>query len=218
MQKIIISFLLYSTTVLSSCAQKIKSKTMNNTLPTTTVTLDSNQQVATFAQGCYWCTESFFQRVEGVIEVTSGFSGGHIANPSYEQVCTKTTGHAEVLQIIYNPQKISFDELLEIFWQTHDPTTLNQQGEDVGPQYRSEIFYHTQEQKEKAEKYKTALDSAGAFNKPIVTAITPFVNFYSADAYHQNFYNDNNNYGYCRMVIKPKLDKFEKVFKNKLKK
>ena len=217
MQKILMSCLLL-TTVLFSCAQKTKSKTMTDKLPVTTVKLEPNMQVATFAQGCFWCTESFFQRLEGVVKVTSGYSGGSVANPSYEQVCTKTTGHAEVLQITYNPSIISYDELLEVFWKTHDPTTLNQQGADIGPQYRSVVFYHTQEQKEKAEKYKIALDNAGAFNGKIVTAIEPFTNFYAAETEHQNFYNNNTGYGYCRMVIKPKLDKFEKVFKAKLKK
>lgn len=218
MQKILLSLLLI-VTGLMSCAQKVKSKKMEQTLPKTTVQLDSNLQVATFGNGCFWCTEAVFQQLEGVVKVVSGFSGGTVENPSYEQVCTKTTGHAEVLQIFYDPTKITFDELLEVFWQTHDPTTLNQQGADIGPQYRSVIFYHTQEQKEKAEKYKAQLDSAKAFEKTIVTAIEPFNNFYTAENYHQNYYNNNGNTnGYCRIVIRPKLEKFEKVFKNKLKK
>lgn len=218
MQKILFSLMLLSTSLMS-CAQKVKSKKMEETLPKTTVQLDSNLQVATFGNGCFWCTEAVFQQLEGVVKVVSGFSGGTVENPSYEQVCTKTTGHAEALQIFYDPIKITFDELLEVFWQTHDPTTLNQQGADIGPQYRSVIFYHTQEQKEKAEKYKSKLDSAKAFDNPIVTAIEPFSNFYAAEDYHQNYYNNNSNInGYCRIVIRPKLDKFEKVFKSKLKK
>jgi peptide-methionine (S)-S-oxide reductase len=174
-------------------------------------------EIATFGNGCFWCTEAIFQRLKGVQTVTSGYSGGFVTNPTYEQVCEKNTGHAEVLQIIYNPKEISFDELLEVFWKTHDPTTLNQQGADVGPQYRSVVFYHTEEQKTKAEKYKVELDAIKAFNNPIVTAIESFTNFYSAEGYHQNFYNNNPNQGYCRMVVRPKVEKFEKVFKAKLK-
>jgi len=173
---------------------------------------------ATFGTGCFWCTEAVFQELNGVLKVTSGYSGGHVANPTYDDVCTKNTGHAEVVQIVYDPEKITFDELLEVFWQVHDPTTLNRQGNDEGPQYRSAIFYNSEEQKEKAIKYKAALDTSGAFEKPIVTEITAFKNFYPAEDYHQNFYSNNPNYGYCSYVIRPKLDKFEKVFKNKLRK
>ncbi|MEP6750129.1 MAG: peptide-methionine (S)-S-oxide reductase MsrA [Bacteroidota bacterium] len=171
---------------------------------------------ATFGTGCFWCSEAVFQEVEGVLKVTSGYSGGHIKNPTYEQVCEKTTGHAEVIEIVYDPLKISFDELLEVFWQTHDPTTLNKQGNDVGPQYRSVIFYRNEEQRGKSEKYKTQLDKSGAFDKPIVTAVEPFKNFYSAEKYHQNYYTNNGAAPYCYYVIRPKLEKFEKVFKNKL--
>jgi peptide-methionine (S)-S-oxide reductase len=171
---------------------------------------------ATFGTGCFWCTEAVFQELEGVLKVTSGYSGGQIVNPTYEQVCEKNTGHAEVTQIVYDPAKISFDDLLEVFWQTHDPTTLNKQGNDVGPQYRSVIFYHNEEQHAKSEKYKAALDKSGAFNKPIVTAVEPFSNFYSAEKYHQDYYNNNGSAPYCYYVIRPKLEKFEKIFKNKL--
>jgi peptide-methionine (S)-S-oxide reductase len=173
---------------------------------------------ATFGTGCFWCTEAVFQELEGVLKVTSGYSGGHVANPTYEQVCSKQTGHAEVVQIVYDPGKISFDELLKVFWEVHDPTTLDQQGNDVGPQYRSAVFYNNQQQKELAEKYKAELDKSGAFRSPIVTEISPLKNFYSAEDYHQNFYSNNPNYGYCSYVIRPKLDKFEKVFKDKLRK
>lgn len=173
---------------------------------------------ATFGAGCFWCTEAVFERLNGVLKVTSGYSGGNRVNPTYEEVTAKNTGHAEVTQIVYDPTVISFDELLEVFWQTHDPTTLNRQGADVGPQYRSVIFYHSDEQKQKAESYKTELNKSGAFSNPIVTEISPFKNFYSAEDYHQNFYMNNPNYGYCSYVIKPKLDKFEKVFKDKLRK
>jgi peptide-methionine (S)-S-oxide reductase len=171
---------------------------------------------ATFGTGCFWCTEAVFQELDGVLKVTSGYSGGHVRNPTYEQVCEKNTGHAEVVQVVYDPAKISFDELLEVFWQTHDPTTLNKQGNDIGPQYRSVIFYHNEDQHKKAAKYKADLDKSGAFDKPIVTAIEPFRNFYVAEKYHQDYYNNNGSAPYCYYVIRPKLEKFEKVFKNKL--
>jgi peptide-methionine (S)-S-oxide reductase len=173
---------------------------------------------ATFGEGCFWCTEAIFQRLKGVISATSGYSGGTVANPSYEEVCTGNTGHAEVTQVVYDPKVISYDELLKVFWKTHDPTTLNRQGADVGTQYRSVIFYHNEAQKERAEHYKAELDLSGAFgDKPIVTEIAPFKNFYKAEDYHQDYYNNNPNKPYCTLVIAPKLDKFEKVFKNDLK-
>lgn len=172
---------------------------------------------ATFGTGCFWCTEAIFQQLKGVLKVTSGYSGGHVVNPTYEQVCEKNTGHAEVVQVVYDPSAISFDELLEVFWQTHDPTTLNRQGNDVGPQYRSVVFYHNEEQKKKTEHYKADLDKSGAFNDPIVTAIEPFTNFYAAENYHQNYYNNNGSQPYCNFVVRPKVEKFQKVFKNKLK-
>ena len=182
-------------------------------------TTDTQQlETATFANGCFWCTEAIFQQLEGVVKVTSGYSGGHVANPTYEQVCEKNTGHAEALNIVYDKSKITFDELLEVFWQTHDPTTLNKQGNDVGPQYRSGIFYHNQEQKEKAQEYKTELDKSGSWDKPIVTEISPFKNFYPAEDYHQNYFKNNGGQPYCYYVIRPKLEKFQKVFKDKLKK
>lgn len=171
---------------------------------------------ATFGTGCFWCTEAVFQELKGVLKVNSGYSGGNVANPTYEQVTSKKTGHAEVVQIVFDPNLISFDELLEVFWQVHDPTTLNRQGADVGPQYRSAIFYHNTEQKDKATFYKEKLDKSGAFQNPIVTEISPLKNFYIAEDYHQNFYTNNPTYGYCSYVIKPKLDKFRKVFAEKL--
>jgi peptide-methionine (S)-S-oxide reductase len=174
-------------------------------------------KTATFGSGCFWCTEAIFERVNGVVKVESGYSGGTVENPTYQEVCTGTTGHAEVTQITYDPSVISFDELLEIFWKTHDPTTLNKQGNDVGTQYRSVIFYHNEEQKELAEKYKSELDKSGAWDNPIVTEISPFKNFYSAEGYHQDYYENNPNQGYCAFVIAPKVEKFEKVFKDKLK-
>jgi peptide-methionine (S)-S-oxide reductase len=178
---------------------------------------NSNIEVATFANGCFWCTEAVFQELKGVEKVTNGYTGGHVKNPTYEQVCNKDTGHAECLQIEYEPKQISFDELLEVFWKTHDPTTVNRQGNDVGPQYRSAIFYHNQEQKEKAEKYKEELDKSGVFNSPIVTSIEPFTVFYPAENYHADYFKRNSSQPYCYYVIKPKMEKFRKVFGNKLK-
>jgi peptide-methionine (S)-S-oxide reductase len=180
-----------------------------------TVTLNT----ATFGTGCFWCTEAIFQQVEGVVKVTSGYSGGQVDNPTYKQICTGTTGHAECLNILYNPSIISFDELLEIFWQVHDPTTLNRQGADVGTQYRSVVFYHNEAQMATAQKYKQELDASGAYSNPIVTTLEAFTKFYPAEDYHQNYYNDNkNSNSYCSVVIKPKVEKFQKVFKQKLKK
>ena len=173
-------------------------------------------ETATFGNGCFWCTEAIFQDLEGVQKVVSGYAGGHVRNPTYEQVCSATTGHAEVLQITYDPDKISYDELLEIFWQTHDPTTLNRQGNDVGPQYRSVIFYHDDEQKVLAENYKQELNASGAFNAPIVTAIQPLSDYYPAEDYHQNYFKRHGNESYCSYVIRPKVEKFRKVFKEKL--
>lgn len=179
---------------------------------------ETGVEKATFGSGCFWCTEAIFERLNGVIKVESGYSGGKGENPTYEEVCSGKTGYAEVTQIVYNPSVISFDELLEVFWKTHDPTTLNRQGNDVGTQYRSVIFYHNEEQKELAEKYKTELNKSGAWENPIVTEISPFTKFYSAEDYHQDYFNNNPNQGYCAFVIAPKVEKFEKVFKDKLKK
>lgn len=173
---------------------------------------------ATFGSGCFWCTEAVFERLKGVYSIRSGYSGGKKENPTYEEVCTGKTGHAEVIQIEFDPKEISYDEILEVFWKTHDPTTLNRQGADVGTQYRSVVFYHNNEQKEKAEQYKNELDKSGAWDKPIVTEITPFEKFYVAEEYHQNYYEKNPYQGYCSFVIAPKIEKFEKVFKDKLKK
>jgi peptide-methionine (S)-S-oxide reductase len=172
---------------------------------------------ATFAAGCFWCVEAVFQELKGVLSVTSGYTGGKIKNPSYREVCTGITGHAEACQIIYDPKVISYDELLEAFWGSHDPTTLNRQGADQGTQYRSAIFYHNQQQKQLAEAYKAKLNSENAFEKPVVTEISPAGAFYKAEDYHQNYFNENGNAPYCTFVIMPKLEKFRKVFKDKLK-
>lgn len=173
-------------------------------------------KIATFGSGCFWCSEAVFQRLKGVMKVESGYSGGRRENPSYEQVCTGATGHAEVVQVTYDPEIISFEELLEVFWKTHDPTTLNRQGADVGTQYRSVIFYYDDEQKNLAEEYKRKLDEAGIYENPIVTEISPLINFYKAEEYHQDYYNNNSSQPYCSFVITPKLEKFKKVFKEKL--
>ena len=179
---------------------------------------DSKTKTAYFGTGCFWCTEAVFQELKGVSKVVSGYSGGRVANPSYEEVCTGTTGHAECLKVVYDPAVISYDELLEVFWEVHDPTTLNRQGNDVGTQYRSVIFYQDEEQKQKAEHYKEELNKSKAYDKPIVTEITAFTKFYPAEDYHQNYFNTHGNQPYCSIVIKPKVEKFEKVFKDKLKK
>jgi peptide-methionine (S)-S-oxide reductase len=186
-----------------------KNKMNNKYTATDTVTLGA---------GCFWCVEAVYQQLEGVVSVESGYSGGTIDNPTYEQVCSGRTGHAEVCNITFDNTKISFDELLEVFWKVHDPTTLNRQGADAGTQYRSVIFYHNPAQKELAEKYKTKLNEAKAFDNPIVTEISPFTKFFKAEDYHQNYYNDNKSQPYCQMVITPKLKKFEEVFGNRLKK
>jgi len=172
---------------------------------------------ATFASGCFWCVEAIFQELKGVQSVTSGYTGGKIKNPSYKEVCSGLTGHAEACMIIYDPAVISFDELLEAFWASHDPTTLNRQGADQGTQYRSAIFYHNEQQKQLSEAYKAKLNSEKAFDKPIVTEISPAGVFYKAEDYHQNYFNENGNAPYCSFVIVPKLEKFRKVFKDKLK-
>ncbi len=172
---------------------------------------------ATFGMGCFWCTEAVFQRIKGVTKVESGYMGGKVKNPTYEQVTTGRTGHAEVSQITYDPAKISFAGLLEVFWKLHDPTTLNRQGADVGTQYRSAIFYHDAQQKAEAEKYKAEIGKARIYPNPIVTQIVAGQTFYKAEDYHQNYYNLNGREPYCRMVIQPKVDKLEKLFKDKLK-
>jgi peptide-methionine (S)-S-oxide reductase len=172
---------------------------------------------ATFAAGCFWCVEAIFQDLKGVLSVTSGYTGGKIKNPSYREVCAGITGHAEACQIIYDPKIITYDELLEAFWASHDPTTLNRQGADQGTQYRSAIFYHNEQQKQLAEAYKSKLNTEKAFEKPVVTEISPAGAFYKAEDYHQNYFNENGNAPYCTFVIVPKLEKFRKVFKDKLK-
>jgi peptide-methionine (S)-S-oxide reductase len=174
--------------------------------------------MATFAAGCFWCVEAVFKMLDGVQRVESGYMGGQTDNPTYEQVCTGKTGHAEVIQITFDSDKISFKDLLEVFWKTHDPTTLNRQGNDKGTQYRSAVFYHNTKQKELAEKYKQELNEAKAFPNPIVTEITEVSKMYVAEDYHQDYFALNQSNPYCRAVIPPKLEKLKKVFGDKLKK
>ncbi len=172
---------------------------------------------ATLGTGCFWCTEAVFQQLEGVEKVTSGYCGGNVENPTYKEVCNGTTGHAECLNIEYDSSKISFEDLLEVFWKTHDPTTLNRQGNDIGTQYRSVVFYHSQQQKTITENQIAELDKSGSWNNPIVTTLETFVKFYAAEDYHNNYFNNNGGNPYCQMVVRPKVEKFEKVFKDKLK-
>jgi peptide-methionine (S)-S-oxide reductase len=177
---------------------------------------EDSLETVTLGAGCFWCVEAIFQQLEGVESVASGYSGGAVENPTYRDVCAGTTGHAEVCQVSFRPDVLPFEQLLEVFWKTHDPTTLNQQGADVGTQYRSAVFYHNEKQKALAEEYKKKLDESGAFSGPIVTEITPYTNFFKAEDYHQNYFRDNPNQSYCRAVIAPKVQKFEKVFGSKL--
>ena len=174
-------------------------------------------ETATLGGGCFWCTEAIFRSLKGVETVESGYSGGKTKNPTYNEVCTGETGHAEVIHITFDPKLISFKELLEVFWKTHDPTTLNRQGADSGTQYRSVVFYHSPEQKETAEKYKSDLNKENVYNQPIVTEISAFDQFYKAENYHQNYFANNRSQGYCQFVIVPKIEKFRKIFNNKLK-
>jgi methionine-S-sulfoxide reductase len=170
-------------------------------------------ETATFGGGCFWCVEAVYQRVHGVTKVVSGYAGGHVPNPTYEQVCTKLTGHAEVCQITFDPSIVSFDEMLLIFFKSHDPTTLNQQGNDHGPQYRSVVFYDGEQQRVATEKMIAKLQEEKVFKRKIVTEVSPLPDFYPAEGYHQNYFKLNPQQGYCRMVIQPKVEKFERMFK-----
>jgi peptide-methionine (S)-S-oxide reductase len=205
---------LFLTTVMGGCVAETQTNKMSASIMNVTEKTDT----ATFATGCFWCTEALFEQLNGVLNVTSGYSGGKTANPTYEEVSSGQSGHAECVQIVYEPGKISYDELLEASFQSHDPTSLNRQGADEGTQYRSAIFYHNSGQKEKAEYYKEQMNKAGAYNKPIVTEVAPFAKFYPAENYHQEYYRLNKySNPYCAAVIRPKLEKFQKVFAKKLK-
>ena len=174
-------------------------------------------EVATFGNGCFWCTEAVFQSLKGVIKAESGYSGGKISNPTYKEVCSGNTGHAEVLQITYDPTQVTFGKLLEVFFYSHDPTTLNRQGNDVGTQYRSVIFYHSDSQRQQAREVIAKLDKSGSWPDPIVTEVSPFSTFYKAEDYHQDYYNLNGREPYCNYVIKPKVEKFKKAFAQDIK-
>lgn len=178
---------------------------------------DPKLEKATFGAGCFWCVEAIYERLEGVYHVESGYSGGHVINPTYNQVITGRTGHTEVIRFEYDPEVISFEQLLEVFWYTHDPTTLNRQGNDVGPQYRSVIFFHSDEQKRIAMESKSRTDASSLWKNPIVTEISPLINYYVAEDYHQNYFENNPNAGYCSVVIAPKVRKFMRDFSHLLK-
>lgn len=180
--------------------------------------MSKDLQKATLGGGCFWCTEAIYLELKGVVDVKPGYSGGHVKNPTYKQVCDGTTGHAEVVQITFDPEVVSFSEILEVFFMTHDPTTLNRQGNDVGPQYRSAIFYHNEKQKEVAERVIDLFENEEVYSKPIVTEVTEFDKFYVAEDYHINYYARNKTQGYCQFVVAPKLEKFKKIFKDQLKK
>ncbi len=210
--------LLFATLILSGIITGCTAKTQSNKLSASIMSINERVDTATFATGCFWCTEALFEELKGVLKVTSGYSNGFVKNPTYKQVTSGETGHAECVQIQYETDKITYDELLEVFFQVHDPTSLNKQGADEGTQYRSAIFFHNNEQKERAQFYKAELTKSGAYNKSLVTEIAAAEKFYPAEDYHQEYYQNNKNSNpYCAVVIRPKLEKFQKVFSNKLK-
>lgn len=215
--------LLLSLLLVSSCNEKTNRENLVNLNEEQTykepikMNLKEGKEVATFAGGCFWCTEAVFLSLKGVEEVTSGYTGGTIKNPSYREVCAGTTGHAEAIQIVFDPKQIQYQDLLEIFFSSHNPTTLNRQGADVGTQYRSEIFYHSEQQKKEAEEYIALIEKEKLYDDPIVTKVSPAVVFYEAEEYHQDYYSQNSSQGYCQMVIAPKLEKLRKYYKSKLK-
>ncbi len=199
-----------------SCGQKTENQKNSKKMNEEKVNI-AEMETITFGAGCFWCVEAVFQQIEGVVKVESGYSNGTTKNPSYREVCTGNTGHAEVVQVTFDPKKVSFDTILEIFWKTHDPTTLNRQGADEGTQYRSAVFYANEAQKQTAETWKKKLNDEHVFPNPIVTEITPLSNYSKAEDYHQDYYDLNGHNPYCQVVIKPKMDKLQKTFKDKLK-
>lgn len=203
--------------VFISCTAKEKPVVKDEFKEPVKIKVKEGMEVATFAGGCFWCTEAVFLEIKGVEKVVSGYIGGKTKNPTYKDICTGETGHAEAIQITYNPKEVAYEDLLEVFFETHDPTTLNRQGADVGTQYRSEIFYHSEAQKVKAENYIELLVKEKLYDKSIVTKISSATQFYPAEDYHQNYYNQNSSQGYCQMVIAPKLEKLHKYYKSKLK-
>jgi peptide-methionine (S)-S-oxide reductase len=202
---------------LQSCGQNSAQKATSTTKTKQTMNT-ANLDTITLAGGCYWCIEAIYQRLEGVVSVESGFSGGSMKNPSYRDVCTGETGHAECVQVTYDKTKTTLDEIFKVFFTVHDPTTLNRQGADAGTQYRSAIFYRNDEQKKAAESIIADLTKAKVYSDPIVTEVSPFTVFYKAEDYHQDYYNQHGSQPYCQIVIRPKVEKFEKVFKDRLKK
>ncbi len=203
--------------IFSSCTAKEKPVVKEEFKEPVKTKVKEGMEVATFAGGCFWCTEAVFLEIKGVEKVVSGYIGGKTMNPTYKDICTGETGHAEAIQITFNPNEVAYEDLLEIFFGTHDPTTLNRQGADVGTQYRSEIFYHSETQKTKAENYIQLLEKENLYDKKIVTKVSSATVFYPAEDYHQNYYNKNSSQGYCQMVIAPKLEKLRKYYKSKLK-
>lgn len=203
--------------VFSSCTAKEKPVVKEEFKEPIKVKVKEGMEVATFAGGCFWCTEAVFLEIKGVEKVVSGYIGGKTVNPTYKDICTGETGHAEAIQITFNPNEVAYEDLLEVFFGTHDPTTLNRQGADVGTQYRSAIFYHSEAQKTKAENYIQLLEKEKLYDKKIVTKVSSATVFYPAEDYHQNYYNQNSSQGYCQMVIAPKLEKLRKYYKSKLK-
>lgn len=213
MKRIIVPLGLALASTFGSCAApKVEEPT-----ETTIISMTMNTDTATFGAGCFWCVEAAFESLKGVVSATSGYSGGKVKNPSYKEVCNGTTGHAEVVQVIYDPAVISFKDLLEAFFTVHDPTQLNRQGNDVGTQYRSAVFYHNEEQRQLSTKAIAELNAAAAFPNPVVTEVTAFSAFYPAEDYHQEYFANNPDQPYCAMVVGPKVDKFKKVFKDRLK-
>lgn len=211
---VLVLFVMMTALHFNSCAQKETNRYISEEV---TMGTKTKLDTATFGAGCFWCVEAIFQQVRGVINVESGYSGGSVENPTYSEVCTGTTGHAEVCRVTFDPSVVTYRDLLEVFWQTHDPTTLNRQGADVGSQYRSVIFYHNDEQLKQAEETKLKLTAEHIWENPIVTEIVSFKTFYKAEDYHQEYYDQNASQPYCSIVITPKIDKFRKVFKDKLK-
>jgi len=203
--------------VFTSCTAKEKPVVKEEFKEPVRIKVKEGMEIATFAGGCFWCTEAVFLEIKGVEKVVSGYIGGKTKNPTYKDICTGETAHAEAIQITFNPNEVAYEDLLEVFFGTHDPTTLNRQGADVGTQYRSEIFYHSEAQKTKAENYIQLLEKEKLYDKKIVTKVSSATEFYLAEEYHQNYYNQNSSQGYCQMVIAPKLEKLHKYYKSKLK-
>lgn len=208
---------LFFCSIVISCTAKEKPIVKAEFKEPIKLNVTEGMEIATFAGGCFWCTEAVFLDIKGVEKVVSGYIGGVTKNPTYKEICTGTTGHAEAIQITFDPEKVAYEDLLEIFFATHDPTTLNRQGADVGTQYRSEIFYHSLAQKDKAENYIALIEKEKLYEKKVVTKVSTATIFYPAEEYHQNYYNQNAEQGYCQMVIAPKLEKLRKYYKTKLK-